>query len=334
MKNSSIFFAFSAIIMAITGCTKYDQDGSLLHLRSPAKRILGIWESVRVQEVGVESDTNLTELLGSNNLQLELEFRDDETVTVHNLGENIVYEGDWLFNEDFSVLQLNVTAAEDLGPFYADAAGTDFSSYHQTVANQLMSFDTLFFVPGTVVSITDSIVPYAAMIMSAYTAFSYQGGNAFYDFQIGDDVTAVMADFIDDLIAEGLISNQDDIQGIIQGMLSEYGVELFFQSIEALVTGWDDPTLTQVLFNEFGIDADLFVGTLATESDDAIILDYILSNEGLMLTPFFLEEVKTINAYWKILELELDDMQAYQFREYDGEDIYDYTYLLRFEKKD
>jgi hypothetical protein len=41
-----------------------------------------------------------------------------------------------------------------------------------------------------------------------------------------------------------------------------------------------------------------------------------------------------MDVYWQILELELDDLQAYQFREYNGETVYDYSFLLRFEKQD
>ena len=37
--------------------------------------------------------------------------------------------------------------------------------------------------------------------------------------------------------------------------------------------------------------------------------------------------------YWKVLELERDDFQAYQFREYDGQDIHQYAYYLKMEKR-
>jgi hypothetical protein len=93
----------------LLGCTKYPQDGSLLHFRSPEKRILGVWEDVRVDEVGVGVDAHVGGLLGSNNLQLEIEFLNNKTVVVLNKGENIIYEGDWSFNEDNSILQLNVS---------------------------------------------------------------------------------------------------------------------------------------------------------------------------------------------------------------------------------
>jgi hypothetical protein len=72
MINKTYLLLLSAALLVLGSCTKYDQDGSLFHLRSPEKRILGTWESVRVQEVGVEADTNMTELLGSNNLRLDV----------------------------------------------------------------------------------------------------------------------------------------------------------------------------------------------------------------------------------------------------------------------
>jgi hypothetical protein len=104
MRNTLLILS-----ILLLGCTKYPQDGSLFHFRSPEKRILGVWEDVRIDEVGEEPDTHISELLGSNNLQLELEFLNNKTVTILNIGDNIIYEGDWSFNEDNSILQLNVS---------------------------------------------------------------------------------------------------------------------------------------------------------------------------------------------------------------------------------
>jgi hypothetical protein len=44
--------------------------------------------------------------------------------------------------------------------------------------------------------------------------------------------------------------------------------------------------------------------------------------------------VRHIDVYWKVLELERDDLQAYQFREFNVDNVYDFSYLLRFEKEE
>ena len=105
-----------------------------------------------------------------------------------------------------------------------------------------------------------------------------------------------------------------------------------FEEVSAEVSGWDDPNLAAALFVTYGISVEVFIGTLATADNDAVILAYIADNLGITLTETFNDQLKELSIYWKILELELDDLQAYQFREYNGEDIYDYSYLLRFEQ--
>lgn len=334
MKATFTFPAVIAIVSIIffSGCTKYEQNGSLLHFRSPEKRILGTWNSVRVQEVGVESDTNMTELLGSNNLQLSLEFRDDQTITIINEGEELNYEGEWLFNDDNSILQMNISNSKQVGPFYSDSAGIDQTTLVHETAEALMQPDTFFFAGAGYIDITDSIMPLAMLLMSEYSQFFYTGGNSFYNFEIGDDVTDVMGDFIDDLLSEGIIESADDTNGIIDGMLSEYGVNLSYSEVSAQIEGLGDPNLSALLLSNFGVSATVFMGQFAASQEDPIVLDWIAANIGIDLTSFFIDELKELSIYWKLLELELDDLQAYQFREFDGETIYDYSYLLRFEK--
>lgn len=329
---NSILIPFALALVALSGCTKYDQDGSLIHLRSPEKRILGTWESVRVQEVGVEADTNMTELLGSNNLRLDVEFRNDEGVTIFNEGEELTYEGTWTFNEDASILLLEVSNMETVGPFYLDSAGVNQNDLHGTYAELLVVPDTFIFETGTYTDVTDEVWELALQLMSTYTAFTYAGGGAFFNYEIGDDVTGVMGDFIDDLLSEGLIDSAEDIEGIIAGMLDEYGVELTVQEVSAEVSGWDDPNLAAALLAAHGLQVEIFLGALATSASDPVILAFIADNLGVSLSETYTDQLKELSIYWKILELELDDMQAYQFREYDGDDIYDYSYLLRFEQ--
>lgn len=324
-------FLLMAAVAALGSCTKYEQNGSLFHLRSPEKRILGTWTSVRVQEVGAESDGNVTELFGSNNLQLEMTFRDDATVTVTNLGEDLVYEGDYLFNEDNSVLQLNVVSNKTLGPFFWDADSVDHSSEVEAWVAPLLELDTVFFSAGTYADITESTRPYAIQLMSSYTQWTLTGGT-WGGYEVGDDVTLNVMNFVEDFINDGVIESAEDTDGIAQGMEDIYGIFVTFEQVEPLVTGWDDPNLEPLLESEFGIQADLFIGIFANSTMDSQILEWISDNQDLDLTIAYPEETKLLNIYWKILELELDDFQAYQFREYSGEDLYDYSYLLRFEQ--
>ncbi len=328
MRNSLLLVAAAA---AFASCTKYEQNGSLIHFRSPEKRILGTWSSVRVQEVGDESNQNVTELMGSNNLRLEMTFRDDATVTVENLGEGLVYEGDYLFNEDNSVLQLNVVSNKTLGPFFWDADSTDYTEFVTEQAAPLFEADTFFFAAGTYEDITATTWPYAVQLMSAYTQWTLTGGT-WGGYEVGDDVTVNVVNFIEDFVNDGIVASADDTDAISQAMLDIYGISVAFEEVQPMVTGWDDPNLEALLLSEFGIAADLFTGVFASDLTDAQVLDWVADNEGLDLTIAYPEETKLLNVYWKILELELDDLQAYQFREYTGEDLYDYSYLLRFEQ--
>lgn len=325
---------FWTLVLALTlgSCKKYEQNGSLFHLRSPEKRILGTWSSVRVQEVGVEADTNVTELLGSNNLRLTAEFRDDETVTVTNIGEDLVYEGAWAFNDDKSILHLDVAFSEPTGPFFLAADTMDYTDDVVAALPALMVADTFFFESGTLIDVTAEVRPLAEQLMSDYTAWTYEGGNPFYNYAVGDDVSASMADFIMDLLNEGLIASETDWAGIISAMSSEYGVDLSYQTSPASISGWSDPNLTAALASAFGWNVDLLIGAIVSDLEDDAVLVWFQDNMGLSLIRTYSSMEKVIDVYWKMLELELDDMQAYQFREFNGEDIYDYSYLLRFEQ--
>ena len=316
---------------ALASCTKYEQNGSLFHLRSPEKRILGTWTSVRVQEVGTDANENVTELMGSNNLQLELEFRDDATVTVTNIGEELVYEGDYLFNDDNSVLQLNVVSNKTLGPFLWDVDSVDYTADVEALAAPLFEADTFFFAPGSFEDITATVYPYAVQLMSAYTQWTLTGGT-WGGYEIGDDVTLNVENFIEDFVNDGIVASSDDTDGIAGAMFDIYGIEVEFQQVGALATGWDDPNLEALLVSEFDIAAELFMGVFANALTDVNVLAWMRDNHDLDLSVVTPEETKLLNIYWKVLELELDDFQAYQFREYTGEDLYDYSYLLRFEQ--
>ena len=324
-------FLLMGAAAAFASCTKYEQNGSLFHLRSPEKRILGTWTSVRVQEVGSDTNENVTELMGSNNLRLELEFRDDATVTVTNIGEALVYEGDYLFNDDNSVLQLNVVSNTTLGPFLWDADSVDYTSEVEALAAPLLEADTFFFASGSFEDITAAVYPYAVQLMSAYTQWTLTGGT-WGGYEVGDDVTLNVENFVEDFVNDGIVASADDTDGIAEAMFNIYGIEVEFQQVEALATGWNDPNLEALLLSEFDIAAELFMGVFANSLNDANVLAWVRDNHDWDLSVVMPEETKLLNIYWKVLELELDDFQAYQFREYTGEDLYDYSYLLRFEQ--
>ena len=64
------------------------------------------------------------------------------------------------------------------------------------------------------------------------------------------------------------------------------------------------------------------------------VLAYVNDNNDFEVDVTYDEVLRLMDVYWQILELEQDDMQAYQFREYvEGVTVYDYSFLLRFEKE-
>jgi hypothetical protein len=323
----------SSLVLFAFGCTKYEQDGSLLHLRSPERRIVGTWSSVKVDQVGDSDDANVTELMTSNNLRLDAEFRDDHTVTISKIGEDLVYEGTWEFNEDNSVLHLDLVFNKALGPFYRDGAGTDYTDLVVSTAATLGQPDTLFFLTGSYTDVTNQVYTYLAELSTTTVAWTYNGGAPFFDYSPGDDITSYMPEFIDGLLAEGLITSATDYAGIIATMSTEYGVNVSYVEQPPVVSGPLDPALPGVLQAMYGLDVTLFVGTFATGTSDPDVWAYIADNDGPQLTEQYDGEVKRIDVYWRMLELDLDDMQVYQFREYAGEETYDYSYLLRFEKQ-
>jgi len=332
MRTHMILALALGLIAALGGCKKYEQNGSLLHLRSPEKRLLGTWTAVRVQEVGVDADTNVTELLGSNNLRLTAEFRDDNSATLTNIGEELVYEGSWAFNDDKSVLHLDVTFLKPTGPFFIADDTTDLTEDVLGMLGTLMTPDTFLFEAGTLVDITEATRPFVEQLMNDFTQWTYTGGSPFFDYATGDDVSASMGDFINDLLGEGIIESADDFEGIIAGMADEYGVNVTYSEVDAAISGWNDPTLTDALMEVYGISADLLIGAIASGADDEAVLTWYADNMNITLVRTYSEVEKALDIYWKVLELELDDLQAYQFREYNEESIYDYSYLLRFEQ--
>jgi hypothetical protein len=319
------------LMLLATGCRKYDQDGSLLHLRTPEARLIGTWNSARVQQIGGDSDTLVTELLSGNNLRLVADFRRDQTLTIENLEANLLYEGTWEFNADKTILHLDLTYDRTLGPYYRDASGTDYASTFEQYQSLLAASNLYFFETGSLVDVTDMVLGHVEVLSKTGVLFTYLGGAPFFDYNIGDNVTAYMDSFISGFIADGLLGSEEDYEAIVALMWSEYGIELGYNTTPPALTGPSDPNLPSVLADLFGLQVTPFNGSLTATED---VLRYILDNTGLSLTEVYEGDVRQIDVYWKILELERDDLQAYQFREFNVDNVYDFSYLLRFEKED
>ena len=106
MPQKQAFFLAVTAVLLVSGCKKYDQNGSLLHFKTPEARLIGDWRSAEVSQVGT-ADSNLTEFMASGNLLLDASFQEDHSVTIVNVNDDITYEGTWDFNDDKSVLHLD-----------------------------------------------------------------------------------------------------------------------------------------------------------------------------------------------------------------------------------
>jgi len=349
MKLSHLSFC-SLLLALVTvvffgGCTKYDQDGALVQFRKPEKRILGTWSSASVTEVGTDADTNVTEFLTSNNLRLEAIFEDDGSVTFENIGEELFYEGTWAFNEDNSVLHLDLESLKPTGPFFFDEDSLDRTSELEGALTYLQNSDTLFFETGTFVDITSEVISCVNVLSQTgfqWTLVQGNGSNGELNvngetFNPGDAITdwvqSVIDESLSDWIDDGTVSGADDYDSIADAIASDYGAEIsYFNQKNPILTGLDDPNLFAEIQANCGLSAEMYVGSPENIlSED--VLGYVNDNNDFNVTVTYSEVLRLMDVYWQILELEQDDLQAYQFREYvEGVTVYDYSFLLRFEK--
>jgi hypothetical protein len=345
-RTSRLLLASFAISLAWTSCTKYEQDGSLLHFRSPEKRLVGEWESASVTEVGVDADTNVTEFLTSSNLRLVAMFEADGSVIFENVGEELVYEGEWSFNDDNSVLHLNLESLKGTGPFFLDEDSLDRTSELEAALAALQSNDTLFFTSGTYQDVTSDVIACVNMLSATGLTWTLEMGNGAngeltvngVTYTPGDNVSewvnAVIDDSLGDWMDNGTVSGPDDFDGIVSSIAGDYGatVSYFFQK-NPVLTGMNDPNLLSAVAEQCGLVVDIYTGSPEELTDDAV-LGYVNDNNDFEVSVSYGEQLRVLDVYWQILELELDDLQAYQFREYvEGEGVYDYSFLLRFEKR-
>jgi hypothetical protein len=346
MKSIAPLLCPLVCIGVLSGCTKYEQDGSLLHFRSPEKRLVGEWKSASVTEVGTDADTNVTEFLTSPNLRLLANFQEDGSITFENIGEELFYEGVWAFNEDNSVLHMNLESVKGTGPFYFDQDSIDRRLIVEQALAMLQSNDTLFFVAGSYEDITNEVLACVATLTQTGFNWILEQGNGSggtltvngVTYEPGDNITDWVNDVINDSLSDwmddGTVSGADDYDGILDAIASYYGAQLsYFNQTEPALSGLSDPNLFQELENSCGLVATMYTSS-PEDATDPVVIGYVNDNNPYEVTVTFGEELRVMDVYWQILELELDDLQAYQFREYNGETVYDYSFLLRFEKQD
>lgn len=343
---SLLSFSCALALIFSTGCKKYEQDGALVQFRKPEKRILGTWSSASVTEVGTDADTNVTEFLTSNNLRLEAMFNEDGSVTFENIGEELTYNGVWSFNDDNSVLHLDLESFKPTGPFFYDADSVDRSEELQEALLLLQTEDTLFFENGTYTDITADVLScVSALSMTGFQWVLEQGigadgtlsadGNTYYP---GDAITmwvqSIIDDSLGDWVDDGIVTNQEDYEGIANVIASDYGVQIsYFNQKNPVLTGLDDPNLVAEVQANCGLNLIMYTDApediLAPE-----VVGYVNDNNEFEVSTTYDEVLRLMDVYWQILELEQDDLQAYQFREYvEGVTVYDYGFLLRFEKE-
>lgn len=350
MISANSFFNWvmgtSFALLAFAGCTKYDQDGALVQFRSPEKRILGTWQSSSVTEVGTDADTNVTEFLTSNNLRLEAIFNKDGSVTFENLGEELFYEGDWAFNEDNSVLHLDLESLKPTGPFFLDADSVDRETVLNDALTYLQENDTLFFETGTFVDVTEDVLTCAnALSQTGFVWTLVQGNGENGSLTIdgvqyfsGDVITAwveaVIEDSMSDWQDEEWVVDEFDYDGIISAIMLDYNAEVSYVNQKSpAISGLDDPNLLNALADNCGLNAEIYTST-PVDIMSTDVVQYVNDNNAFTVNVTYDEILRRMDVYWQILELEQDDLQAYQFREYvEDVSVYDYSFLLRFEKE-
>lgn len=348
-SSNSIFqwaMGMGTVLLTVAGCTKYDQDGALVQFRTPEKRILGTWESSSVTEVGTDADTNVTEFLTSNNLRLEAIFDKDGSVTFENLGEELFYEGDWAFNEDNSVLHLDLESFKPTGPFFLDADSVDRESALNEALTYLQENDTLFFESGTFVDVTGDVLTCANALSQTGLVWTLVQGNGKngsltidgVQYFSGDVITAwveaVINDSMSDWQDEEWVVDELDYDGIVSAIMLDYNAQIaYVNQKNPVISGLNDPNLFNALADNCGLNVEMYTSTPEDIlSED--VLQYVNANFAFTVSVTYDEDLRRMDVYWQILELEQDDLQAYQFREYvEDVSVYDYSFLLRFEKK-
>lgn len=335
-----------ASMVCSLGCTKYEQDGSLFHLKSPEKRLVGHWKAESVTEIAFTLDSTRLLVFDSPNLRLNATFNEDGNVTLENVGEELVFDGTWAFSDDQEELLLELATTRTLPPTFLDQNGIDREADLAELLLTLLSTTPLFLQDGSHVDVTSDVLACAELLQSTglfwylVSGLGENGeltvdGDTFYP---GDNISLwtqgvideSMADWIEDETATG----PDDLEGIVASIYNNYGIEVVYnEQTEPLISGLDDPNLLTLVAQECGTVAYEVID-YPTNATDAFVLAYAKDNLGWVVNPVAEEQELAMSLVWELLELELDDMQAYQLASPVNGDSATFDYLFRWEKQD
>ena len=347
MARASRLFTYLTFGMLVAAsCTKYEQDGSLFHLRSPEKRLVGTWTAESVTEIDGTADSTRLAVFDTPNLRLEATFQEAGTFRLINVGEELTFEGSWQFSEDQAVLNLDAVATRTLPASFLDQNGVDRATDLESLFADLVATSPLFVLEGTFVDATADVLSCAELLQATGIFWYLESGlgangeltvdgDTFYP---GDNISLWMQSVIEDSMADWVedetATGPDDLEGIVASVYSNYGVQVtYFEQTEPLISGLDDPNLLALVAQECGTAATL-VTTYPTSALDDFVLNYAYENFGWLVDPQEREETLALTLAWELLELELDDMQAYQFASSSASDSTSFDYLFRWEKKD
>lgn len=328
------------------GCTKYEQDGSLFHLKSPEKRLIGNWSAESVTEIEYTTDSTRLLVFDSPNLRLNATFEEDGSLTFENVGEDLVFEGTWTFSDDQAELLMELATTRILPPTFLDQNGIDREADLNDLLLTLQATIPLFLQEGSHVDVTNEVLECAELLQST-GLFWYlvnglgENGELTVDgdiFYPGDNISlwtqGVIEESMADWIEEETATGPDDLEGILASIYNNYGIQVTYnEQTEPLISGLDDPNLLTLVAQECGTVAIQVVEYPSSATDD-FVLAYATENLGWSVNPIAEEQALTMSLVWEILELELDDMQAYQLASPMAIDSAIYDYLFRWEKQD
>lgn len=328
------------------GCTKYEQDGSLFHLKSPEKRLIGNWSAESVTEIEYTTDSTRLLVFDSPNLRLNATFEEDGSLTFENVGEDLVFEGTWTFSDDQAELLMELATTRILPPTFLDQNGIDREADLNDLLLTLQATIPLFLQEGSHVDVTNEVLECAELLQST-GLFWYlvnglgENGELTVDgdiFYPGDNISlwtqGVIEESMADWIEEETATGPDDLEGILASIYNNYGIQVTYnEQTEPLISGLDDPNLLTLVAQECGTVATQVVEYPSSATDD-FVLAYAAENLGWSVNPIAEEQALTMSLVWEILELELDDMQAYQLASPMAGDSAIYDYLFRWEKQD
>lgn len=328
------------------GCTKYEQDGSLFHLKSPEKRLIGNWSAESVTEIEYTTDSTRLLVFDSPNLRLNAAFEEDGSLTFENVGEDLVFEGTWTFSDDQAELLMELVTTRILPPTFLDQNGIDREADLNDLLLTLQATTPLFLQEGSHVDVTNEVLECAELLQST-GLFWYlvnglgENGELTVDgdiFYPGDNISlwtqGVIEESMADWIEEETATGPDDLEGILASIYNNYGIQVTYnEQTEPLISGLDDPNLLTLVAQECGTVAIQVVEYPSSATDD-FVLAYATENLGWSVNPIAEEQALTMSLVWEILELELDDMQAYQLASPVAGDSAIYDYLFRWEKQD